>query len=165
MAEYIEREKAKRLLYNVYAYAAEQLLDEIPAVDVPTITPGRWLNFDELYALAEQELMSGTLEHEEFDAIINFIDAAPVIESVSVGYRDWISVKERLPEGRDDVLVVACWAELWGVYMGWCATEDKRWHVNTGSTLGTALRRVPVAYWMPLPKLPEMDGGELDGKE
>lgn len=34
MAEYIEREKAKRLLHIEYAYAAEQLLDEIPAADV-----------------------------------------------------------------------------------------------------------------------------------
>ena len=34
MAEYIEREKAKSLLHIEYAYAAEQLLDEIPAADV-----------------------------------------------------------------------------------------------------------------------------------
>lgn len=34
MAEYIEREKAKRLLHIEYAYAAEQLLDEIPAAGV-----------------------------------------------------------------------------------------------------------------------------------
>jgi hypothetical protein len=33
MAEYIDREKAKRLLHIEYAYAAEQLLDEIPAAD------------------------------------------------------------------------------------------------------------------------------------
>lgn len=32
--EYIDREKAKRLLHIEYAYAAEQLLDEIPAADV-----------------------------------------------------------------------------------------------------------------------------------
>lgn len=35
MAEYIDREKAKSLLHIEYAYAAEQLLDEIPAADVP----------------------------------------------------------------------------------------------------------------------------------
>lgn len=34
MDEYINREKAKRLLHIEYAYAAEQLLDEIPAADV-----------------------------------------------------------------------------------------------------------------------------------
>lgn len=37
MAEYIEREKAKRLLHIEYAYAAEQLLDEIPAADVSPV--------------------------------------------------------------------------------------------------------------------------------
>lgn len=41
MAEYIEREKAKRLLHIEYAYAAEQLLDEIPAADVAPVVHGR----------------------------------------------------------------------------------------------------------------------------
>lgn len=37
MAEYIDREKAKSLLHIEYAYAAEQLLDEIPAADVAQV--------------------------------------------------------------------------------------------------------------------------------
>lgn len=37
MDEYINREKAKRLLHIEYAYAAEQLLDEIPAADVDPV--------------------------------------------------------------------------------------------------------------------------------
>lgn len=37
IAEYINREKAKRLLHIEYAYAAEQLLDEIPAADVTPV--------------------------------------------------------------------------------------------------------------------------------
>lgn len=37
MAEYIDRNKAKRLLHIEYAYAAEQLLDEIPAADVAPV--------------------------------------------------------------------------------------------------------------------------------
>lgn len=37
MAEYIDREKAKRLLHIEYAYAAEQLLDEIPVADVAPV--------------------------------------------------------------------------------------------------------------------------------
>ena len=37
MAEYIDREKAKSLLHIEYAYAAEQLLDEIPVADVATV--------------------------------------------------------------------------------------------------------------------------------
>lgn len=43
MAEYIDREKAKRLLHIEYAYAAEQLLDEIPAADVAPVVHGRWI--------------------------------------------------------------------------------------------------------------------------
>lgn len=35
--EYIDREKAKRLLHIEYAYAAEQILDEIPAADVAPV--------------------------------------------------------------------------------------------------------------------------------
>ncbi|UVM99508.1 MAG: hypothetical protein [Bacteriophage sp.] len=42
MAEYINREKAKSLLHIEYAYAAEQLLDEIPAADVAPVVHGRW---------------------------------------------------------------------------------------------------------------------------
>lgn len=42
MAEYIDREKAKSLLHIEYAYAAEQLLDEIPAADVSPVVHGRW---------------------------------------------------------------------------------------------------------------------------
>lgn len=42
MAEYINREKARRLLHIEYAYAAEQLLDEIPAADVAPVVHGRW---------------------------------------------------------------------------------------------------------------------------
>lgn len=44
MAEYINKDKAKRLLHIEYAYAAEQLLDEIPAADVATVVHGRWEN-------------------------------------------------------------------------------------------------------------------------
>lgn len=43
MAEYINREKAKSLLHIEYAYAAEQLLDEIPAADVAPVVHGVWV--------------------------------------------------------------------------------------------------------------------------
>ena len=42
MAEYINREEAKSLLHIEYAYAAEQLLDEIPAADVAPVVHGYW---------------------------------------------------------------------------------------------------------------------------
>lgn len=43
MFEYINREKSKRLLHIEYAYAAEQLLDEIPAADVAPVVHGVWV--------------------------------------------------------------------------------------------------------------------------
>nr|DAD93535.1 MAG TPA: LysW biosynthesis protein LysW [Siphoviridae sp. ctB9N2] len=48
--EYIDREKAKRLLHIEYAYAAEQLLDEIPTADVAPMVHGKWIvRFDGPY--------------------------------------------------------------------------------------------------------------------
>lgn len=47
MAEYINREKAKHLLHIEYAYAAEQLLDEIPAADVAPVVHGLWISWEE----------------------------------------------------------------------------------------------------------------------
>lgn len=43
MAEYIEREAAKRELVSDYAYAAANLLDKVPAADVVEVRHGRWV--------------------------------------------------------------------------------------------------------------------------
>ena len=64
----------------------------------------------------------------------------------------WISVEERLPEDRGDVLVVAYWHERWGVHLGWCARERGAWSVHVGSADRSDLN---VTYWMPLPEAPE----------
>lgn len=66
----------------------------------------------------------------------------------------WVSVKERLPEDRSNVLVVAYWHERWGVYMGWCAPERAEWSVHVG--IGDRYD-VAVVYWMPLPAPPKED--------
>ena len=52
----------------------------------------------------------------------------------------WVSVKERLPEDRSNVLVVAYWHERWGVHVGIGDRSD-----------------VAVVYWMPLPAPPKED--------
>ena len=39
----------------------------------------------------------------------------------------WISVKDRLPKDRGNVLVVAFWHGRWDVYMGWCAPKRSEW--------------------------------------
>ena len=43
MAEYIEREAAKRRLALDYAYAAADLLDELDAADVVEVKHGKWV--------------------------------------------------------------------------------------------------------------------------
>ena len=52
----------------------------------------------------------------------------------------WVSVKERLPEDRSNVLVVAYWHERWSVHVGIGDRDD-----------------VAVTYWMPLPEPPKED--------
>lgn len=64
----------------------------------------------------------------------------------------WISVTERLPEDRSNVLVVAYRLERWGFYMGWFAPERAEWSVHVGIRDRSD---VAVVYWMPLPELPE----------
>lgn len=66
----------------------------------------------------------------------------------------WITVEERLPEDRGDVLVAAYWHERWGVYMGWCAPERAAWSVHIG--IGDR-NDVAVTHWMPLPEPPEVE--------
>ena len=66
--------------------------------------------------------------------------------------REWISVEDRLPEDRSNVLVVAYWCERWGVYMGWCAPERAEWSVHVG--IGDR-DDVAVTHWMPLPAPPK----------
>lgn len=66
--------------------------------------------------------------------------------------REWISVEDRLPEDRSNVLVVAYWHERWGVYMGWCAPERAEWSVHVG--IGDR-DDVAVTHWMPLPEPPK----------
>ena len=62
----------------------------------------------------------------------------------------WISVKDRLPENREDVLVVAFWHERWNVQWGWYAPNGRVWHVGLMEETD-----YPVSHWMPLPQPPK----------
>ena len=62
----------------------------------------------------------------------------------------WISVKDRLPENREDVLVVAFWHERWNVQWGWYAPNGRVWHVGLMEETD-----YPVSHWMPLPEPPK----------
>lgn len=66
----------------------------------------------------------------------------------------WVSVTERLPENRADVLVVVFWHETWQVKMAWYEQEQKQWYVSVG--LGQR-SDVQVSHWMPLPDAPEVE--------
>ena len=63
---------------------------------------------------------------------------------------EWVSVEERLPPLRENVLVCAYWHEHWGVYMGW--NSGHGWTVSCG--IGQR-SDVQVSHWMPLPAAPD----------
>lgn len=63
---------------------------------------------------------------------------------------EWVSVEERSPKLRENVLVCAYWHEHWGVYMGW--NSGHGWYVSCG--LGQR-SDVKVSHWMPLPAPPD----------
>lgn len=77
------------------------------------------------------------------DRAFELIEQAPTVGQ-------WIPVSEQLPEGREDVLVVAFWHEKWNVLMGWYAPAGAVWHI--GSMEETSF---PVSHWMPLPEPPK----------
>ena len=66
---------------------------------------------------------------------------------------EWVSVEERLPRLRENVLVCAYWHEHWGVHMGW--NSGHGWSVSCG--LGQR-SDVQVSHWMPLPEPPGKEG-------
>ena len=71
---------------------------------------------------------------------------------------EWVSVEERLPPLRKNVLVCAYWHEHWGVYMGW--NSGHGWMVSCG--IGQRCD-VQVSHWMPLPAPPDRrppEGGD-----
>ena len=80
-------------------------------------------------------------------------------------YSHWISVKERLPEPDQEVLLIAHGWKGQLLYIGrlhheeaetsWLTgitTMESEWRINGWSYLKTPL----VTHWMPLPELPEL---------
>ena len=74
-----------------------------------------------------------------------YIDEAPTLTQPN----EWVSVEERLPPLRENVLVCAYWHEHWGVYIGW--NSGHGWTVSCG--IGQR-SDVQVSHWMPLPAPP-----------
>lgn len=49
MAEYINKDDAVRELVMDYAYAAAEIVKQIPAADVVPVVHGRWIGYDASY--------------------------------------------------------------------------------------------------------------------
>ena len=79
--------------------------------------------------------------------------ARKALQSTLTPPNEWVSVDERLPRLRENVLVCAFWHEHWGVYMGW--NSGHGWSVSCG--LGQR-SDVQVSHWMPLPEPPGKEG-------
>ena len=93
------------------------------------------------------------------------IDALAYIQQLEEQQPRWISVKDRLPEPDQDVLLIAHGWKGRLLYIGrlhheeaetsWLTgitTMESEWSINGWSYLKTPL----VTYWMPLPELPEL---------
>ncbi len=102
-------------------------------------------------------LYNGENEHiYDTNDILDSIDNWSPITSSS----EWVSVEEKLPEDRGDVLVRAYWHECWQVMVGWYSEIHRHWLIITryGEKETTE-----VTHWMPLPKPPTE--GEEEAKD
>lgn len=99
------------------------------------------------------EFMDGSEVAYTSREIAKFVEDMPTLTLPN----EWVSVEERLPKLRENVLVCAYWHEHWGVYMGW--NSGHGWYVSCG--LGQR-SDVKVSHWMPLPAPPDRRPPEED---
>lgn len=73
---------------------------------------------------------------------------------------EWVSVKERLPEDDERVLIFLP-SETWTTHVktGRFVHSYKTWFIGDMNSVGGS----QPTHWMPLPELPKMDGGAEDG--
>ncbi len=70
-----------------------------------------------------------------------------------VTVQEWISVKDRLPENRDDVLVCRTWwNETRNPHIGWYNDVAQEWQILDSDGYYPCGK---VTYWMPLPEPPK----------
>lgn len=98
-------------------------------------------------ALSNYDSLSALVDRLETELKSEILSAAEIRAKLA---NEWVSVEERLPRLRENVLVCAFWHEHWGVYMGW--NSGHGWTVSCG--LGQR-SDVQVSHWMPLPAPPD----------
>ena len=113
----------------------------------------REIDADALQELCNRRIQdtwnSGTAPVSWAEAYADFkddIDSIPTLTPPN----EWVSVEERLPQLRENVLVCAYWHEHWGVYIGW--NSGHGWTVSCG--IGQR-SDVQVSHWMNLPAPPD----------
>ena len=99
------------------------------------------------------EFMDGSEVAYTSREIAKFVEDMPTLTLPN----EWVSVEERSPKLRENVLVCAYLHEHWGVYMGW--NSGHGWYVSCG--LGQR-SDVKVSHWMPLPAPPDRRPPEED---
>ena len=119
----------------------------------------RLIDAEELERLFYEQVESGATDL--FDAFDDALQDAQTVDTVP---GRWISVKDRLPENEQEVLVIS---HGWGgrlVYVGTYKKIESETSWLTGITSKASdwslwgwsyLREPQVTHWMPLPELPE----------
>lgn len=117
----------------------------------------RLIDVDKAYEDAYDRLhYRATLENEEYDAIINFLDAQPIVDDADhliangVTVQRWIPVTERLPEVGVWVLTLSKWGHIMDRKLYKYMTNDDVVFQPDG-----LLPQKDITHWMPLPMLPK----------
>ena len=129
----------------------------------------RLIDADELKKRTVKVGFPDAPECGEFDAVVVYeIDIMPTIDPESLRpTAHWISVKDRLPDPYEKVLVrldhwagVDTYLAFYDTERGWCdygGYFDDGTN-NDGEPLTYETAGVNVTHWMSLPKLPEEEG-------
>ncbi len=82
-----------------------------------------------------------------------FAETADHLIANGVTIPEWISVKDRLPENRDDVLVCRTWwNETRNPQFGWYNDVAQEWQILESDGYYPCTK---VTHWMPLPQPPK----------
>lgn len=94
--------------------------------------------------------------YKDFENLVYEVMKAPTIDPVRHG--EWISVKDRLPEGTGDYLIIysreICRPEMAVAFFSAEDAEDCPYDTNYGFEYTTYGDHKDVLYWMPLPEMP-----------